>query len=198
MFLLITAELERCLEGESQVMVPEAGHGMHGENASLLQPGCDGLPAATLARARTVRTRDRIRAAAYAEAVVIRQLQTPMAQLRLQDAVLFAQGQDDLGGCSGWNQPMKDATKWRWGPITPGREALCCQLTRGKRSSSWHSVPRCRTGDCSVRAGPRPGGRPDIARRSNVRSSSRMSLMCTATSDHRTGFFASLLRPAHD
>jgi pimeloyl-ACP methyl ester carboxylesterase len=34
MFLLITAELERCLEGESQVMVPEAGHGgMHRENA---------------------------------------------------------------------------------------------------------------------------------------------------------------------
>jgi pimeloyl-ACP methyl ester carboxylesterase len=33
-FLLITAELERCLEGESQVMVPEAGHGgMHHENA---------------------------------------------------------------------------------------------------------------------------------------------------------------------
>ena len=29
MFLLITAELERCLEGESQVMVPEAGHSMH-------------------------------------------------------------------------------------------------------------------------------------------------------------------------
>jgi non-heme chloroperoxidase len=31
-FLLITAELERCLEGTSQVMVPEAGHGMHGDN----------------------------------------------------------------------------------------------------------------------------------------------------------------------
>ena len=29
MFLLITAELERCLEGESQVTVPEAGHAMH-------------------------------------------------------------------------------------------------------------------------------------------------------------------------
>ena len=29
MFLLITAELERCLEGESQVMVPDAGHVMH-------------------------------------------------------------------------------------------------------------------------------------------------------------------------
>ena len=28
MFLLVTAELERCLEGESQVMVPDAGHGM--------------------------------------------------------------------------------------------------------------------------------------------------------------------------
>ena len=34
-FLLITAELERCLEGESQVMVPEAGHGMHRENAAF-------------------------------------------------------------------------------------------------------------------------------------------------------------------
>ena len=35
MFLLITAELERCLEGESQVMVPEAGHGMHSDNAAF-------------------------------------------------------------------------------------------------------------------------------------------------------------------
>jgi pimeloyl-ACP methyl ester carboxylesterase len=35
MFLLITAELERCLEGESQVMVPEAGHGMHRDNAAF-------------------------------------------------------------------------------------------------------------------------------------------------------------------
>jgi pimeloyl-ACP methyl ester carboxylesterase len=35
MFLLITAELERCLEGESQVMVPEAGHSMHQENAAF-------------------------------------------------------------------------------------------------------------------------------------------------------------------
>jgi non-heme chloroperoxidase len=34
-FLLITAELERCLEGESQVMVPEAGHGMHSDNAAF-------------------------------------------------------------------------------------------------------------------------------------------------------------------
>ena len=34
-FLLITAELERCLEGESQVMVPNAGHGMHGENPTF-------------------------------------------------------------------------------------------------------------------------------------------------------------------
>jgi pimeloyl-ACP methyl ester carboxylesterase len=33
--LLITAELERCLEGESQVMVPEAGHNMHRENGAL-------------------------------------------------------------------------------------------------------------------------------------------------------------------
>jgi non-heme chloroperoxidase len=33
MFLLIMAELERCLEGESQVMIPEAGHTMHRENA---------------------------------------------------------------------------------------------------------------------------------------------------------------------
>ena len=33
MFLLITAVPERCLEGESQVMVPEAGHGMHSDNA---------------------------------------------------------------------------------------------------------------------------------------------------------------------
>ena len=35
MFLLITAELERCLEGESQVMVPEAGHGLHNDNAAF-------------------------------------------------------------------------------------------------------------------------------------------------------------------
>ncbi len=35
MFLLVTTELERCLEGESQLMVPEAGHGMHGENAAF-------------------------------------------------------------------------------------------------------------------------------------------------------------------
>ena len=32
MFLLVTAELERCLEGERQVMVPDAGHGMHSAN----------------------------------------------------------------------------------------------------------------------------------------------------------------------
>lgn len=31
-FLLIAAELERCLKGTLHVMVPEAGHGMHGEN----------------------------------------------------------------------------------------------------------------------------------------------------------------------
>ena len=35
MLLLATAELERCLEGESQVMVPEAGHGMHRDNAAF-------------------------------------------------------------------------------------------------------------------------------------------------------------------
>jgi non-heme chloroperoxidase len=35
MFLLITAELEGCLEGESQVMVPEAGHGMHSDNPTF-------------------------------------------------------------------------------------------------------------------------------------------------------------------
>ena len=35
MFLLVTAELERCLEGESQVMVPNAGHGMHGDNPTF-------------------------------------------------------------------------------------------------------------------------------------------------------------------
>ena len=35
MFLLITAELERCLEGESQVMVPNAGHGMHRQNTAF-------------------------------------------------------------------------------------------------------------------------------------------------------------------
>ncbi|HXW03909.1 MAG TPA: hypothetical protein VD833_01650 [Vicinamibacterales bacterium] len=35
MFLLITAELEGCLEGESQVMGPEAGHGMHSQNAAF-------------------------------------------------------------------------------------------------------------------------------------------------------------------
>ena len=34
-FLLITAELERCLEGESKVAVPEAGHGMHGDNPTF-------------------------------------------------------------------------------------------------------------------------------------------------------------------
>jgi non-heme chloroperoxidase len=34
-FLLITGELERCLEGESKVMVPEAGHGIHGDNAAF-------------------------------------------------------------------------------------------------------------------------------------------------------------------
>jgi pimeloyl-ACP methyl ester carboxylesterase len=33
--LLITAELERCLEGESKVMVPKAGHGMHSENTAF-------------------------------------------------------------------------------------------------------------------------------------------------------------------
>ena len=35
MFLLVTTELERCLAGESQVMVPEAGHGMHSQNAAF-------------------------------------------------------------------------------------------------------------------------------------------------------------------
>ena len=35
MFLLITAELERCLAGESKVAVPEAGHGMHGDNPTF-------------------------------------------------------------------------------------------------------------------------------------------------------------------
>ena len=35
MFFLITAELERCLEGESQVMVPDAGHGMHHDNGGF-------------------------------------------------------------------------------------------------------------------------------------------------------------------
>jgi hypothetical protein len=35
MFLLVTAELERCLEGESQVMVPEAEHGIHVDNAAF-------------------------------------------------------------------------------------------------------------------------------------------------------------------
>jgi len=35
MFLLITAELEGCLEGESHVMVPEAGHGMHADNPTF-------------------------------------------------------------------------------------------------------------------------------------------------------------------
>ena len=35
MFLLVTAELERCLEGERQVMVPDAGHGMFGQNATF-------------------------------------------------------------------------------------------------------------------------------------------------------------------
>ena len=62
-FLLITAELERCLEGESKVMVPEAGHGMHGDNPTFYNQAVNGLPAATLARARTVHTRDPKRAA---------------------------------------------------------------------------------------------------------------------------------------
>ena len=35
MFLLITSELERCLEGESHVMVPEASHSPHSENAAF-------------------------------------------------------------------------------------------------------------------------------------------------------------------
>jgi pimeloyl-ACP methyl ester carboxylesterase len=35
MFFLVTAELERCLDGESQVMVPEAGHGIHVDNAAF-------------------------------------------------------------------------------------------------------------------------------------------------------------------
>ena len=35
MFLLITEELERCLEGESHVMVPEASHGLHSDNAGF-------------------------------------------------------------------------------------------------------------------------------------------------------------------
>ena len=35
MFLLITAELEGCLVGESHVMVPEAGHGMHSDNPTF-------------------------------------------------------------------------------------------------------------------------------------------------------------------
>ena len=35
MFLLVTAELQRCLEGESNVMVPEAGHGMHSDNPTF-------------------------------------------------------------------------------------------------------------------------------------------------------------------
>ena len=34
-FLLVTAELERCLEGERQVMVPDAGHGMHNDNPAF-------------------------------------------------------------------------------------------------------------------------------------------------------------------
>ena len=49
MFLLVTAELERCLEGES------SGDGARRRTwdawaqSHLLQPGCNGLPAATLA-----------------------------------------------------------------------------------------------------------------------------------------------------
>jgi pimeloyl-ACP methyl ester carboxylesterase len=35
MLLFITGELERCLEGESHVMVPEAGHGMHRDNPAF-------------------------------------------------------------------------------------------------------------------------------------------------------------------
>ena len=51
MFLLITAELERCLEGESQVMVPDVRALDASGEYSLLQPGCPGLPAAaTLGR----------------------------------------------------------------------------------------------------------------------------------------------------
>jgi len=33
--LLVTGELERCLEGESHVMVPDAGHGMHADNPAF-------------------------------------------------------------------------------------------------------------------------------------------------------------------
>ena len=33
--LMVTAELERCLEGERQVMVPDAGHGMHSQNVAF-------------------------------------------------------------------------------------------------------------------------------------------------------------------
>ena len=35
MLLMVPAELERCLEGERQVMVPDAGHGMHGANPAF-------------------------------------------------------------------------------------------------------------------------------------------------------------------
>ena len=35
LFLLITAELERCLEGESHVMVPAAGHVMQYDNTAF-------------------------------------------------------------------------------------------------------------------------------------------------------------------
>jgi pimeloyl-ACP methyl ester carboxylesterase len=46
--LLITAELEYCMEGESHVMVPDAGHGMHSANPTFY----NGAVLAFLQRAR--------------------------------------------------------------------------------------------------------------------------------------------------
>jgi hypothetical protein len=37
LFLLITAEIEGCLEGESHVMVPNVGHGVH-QNPTFFNP----------------------------------------------------------------------------------------------------------------------------------------------------------------
>ena len=51
MFLLITPELERCLEGESHVMVPEASYSPHSENAAIYTQAVLAFLTASLASA---------------------------------------------------------------------------------------------------------------------------------------------------
>lgn len=48
-FFLVTAELERCLAGEAHVMVPDAGHGPHGENSAFYNQAVGECLAASLA-----------------------------------------------------------------------------------------------------------------------------------------------------